>query len=109
MACSQTGYDSIPRSAGIPRLHRHRTSERREKREEGVCVCADHAELAPGGANGLELHHDVLVRFGFSGLGVLVRVVVQGLLLVVLVQLLLCGAQKDRKKGSYETEKIKEH
>lgn len=28
MACSQTGYDSIPRSAGIPRLHRHRTSER---------------------------------------------------------------------------------
>lgn len=67
-----------------------------------VCVCADHAELAPGGANGPELHHDVLVRFGFSGL--LVRVVVQGLLLVVLVQLLLCGARKDGKKGSCETE-----
>lgn len=39
MACSQTGYDNIPRSAGIPRLHRHRKSERGEECEEGVCVC----------------------------------------------------------------------
>lgn len=81
-----------------------RASAGRNARKVCVCVCADHAELAPGGANGPELHHDVLVRFDFSGLGVLVRVVVQGLLLVVLVELLLCGARKDGKKGSCETE-----
>lgn len=63
-------------------------------------VGPDHAQLAPGGANGPVLHHDVFVRFGFSGLGVLVRVVVQGLLLVVLVQLLLCSAQKQRRSPS---------
>lgn len=80
MACSQTGYDSILQSASIPRLHRHRmyaVSKRcGEKCEEGVRVRPDHAELAPGGANGPVLHHDVFVRFGLSGLGVFVRVVV---------------------------------
>lgn len=60
----------------------------------------DHTELAPGGANGPVLHHDVFVRFGFPGL--LVRVVVQGLLLVVLVQLLLCS--KNRKSNGAITQ-----
>lgn len=58
-----------------------------------VCVCvwacvfeAHHAELAPGRADGLVLDHDAVIRLGLPGLCVLIRVVVQSLLLVVLVQ-----------------------
>lgn len=57
----------------------------------------DHTELAPGGADGPVLHHDVFVGFGLPEL--LVRVVVQGLLLVVLVQLLLCSTPTQKKGG----------
>lgn len=58
---------------------------------------SDHAELAPGGANGSVLHHDAVIWFGFSGIGVLIRVIMQGLLLVVLVQLLLWNRRAERK------------
>lgn len=61
----------------------------------------DHAELAPGGADGPVLHHDAFVGFEFPGL--LVRVVVQGLLLVVLVQLLLCRHTKEKGRREIKT------
>lgn len=51
--------------------HRTYTVTRHEdKCEEGVRAGPDHAELAPGCANGPVLHHDVCVRFGLFGLRV---------------------------------------
>lgn len=64
-------------------------------------VLPDHTELAPGGADGPVLHHDVFVGFGLPEL--LVRVVVQGLLLVVLVQLLLCSTPMQKRGRGIKT------
>ena len=54
-----------------------------------LCVMSHHTELAPGGADGSVLHHDAIIRAGFPGVSILIWVIVQGLLLVVLIQLLL--------------------
>lgn len=103
MDCSQTGYDSIPGSSSIPKLRKHShkcvldvfLSVSWIEREDE----SNHGELAPGGPYGSVLDHDAIVWFGTPGIGVFIRVVVQGLLLVVLVQLLLCKFQDNYHVG----------
>lgn len=102
MECSQTGYDSIPKSASIPAPHKHTPpahlvfllaswiwgGDEKDQR-----MMSNHSELAPRGAYRPVLDHNAVVWFRSPGIGVLVRIVMQGFLLVVLVQLLLCNTQ----------------
>lgn len=53
-----------------------------------VCVMSNHAQLAPRGTYGPVLHDDALIGLGSPWISILIGVIMQGLLLVVLVELL---------------------
>lgn len=78
MDCCQTGYDSILQSTSIPTLHRHTTEGLycmficELGVEKDIRIMSDHTELAPRGAYRSVLHHDAVIRFGFSGIGILI-------------------------------------
>lgn len=106
MECSQTGYDSIPKSMSIATPHKHTPpahlvflKEKEGGDEKDQRMMSNHSELAPRGAYRLVLDHNAIVWFRSPGIGVLVRIVMQGFLLVVLVQLLLCNTRVLRHKN----------